>query len=390
MNTINIMINSLSHGGAERVVSRLISKFSEERAHKINLILLENEVFYDLPKNVNVILLDTKERSFIMKFLMIPFAALKLIKIIKLRNMTTVQSHLYRANYINIISKLFGSKHNCQIVNTCSVSSQYNSNSIKSILNKSLIRTLYPKADLVICKSYGMLEDLKNFIRKDINSIVIYNPYDIEGIKALSNERIDEFDFKTDIKYIISIGRLYHTKRQKDIIDAFYELNLDNTELIFLGDGTNKPILKELVNDYRINQKVHFLGRVSNPFKFLSRSDIFILASESEGFPNSIIESLICHCPVISSDCVSGPREIIAPETDYTNFIKHGFEICSNGILFKTGDINSLIKAIQFSNEHYDQFEETLKNSEDFIKTISLDLISKDYLNLFYKKKDNE
>jgi N-acetylgalactosamine-N,N'-diacetylbacillosaminyl-diphospho-undecaprenol 4-alpha-N-acetylgalactosaminyltransferase len=96
-----------------------------------------------------------------------------------------------------------------------------------------------------------------------------------------------------------------------------------------------------------MKDKVIFTGFDKNPFKYVSRSDCFVLSSDVEGFPNVLIEALACGKPVISTDCSSGPRELLAPATDLHHRAITDYEIGEYGILTPVGDVSALAAAMK-------------------------------------------
>lgn len=349
MSKIVFMTNSLSSGGAEKVVTVLLNKLSELNI-EIELICLEHNDFYYLSEGIKRTYLSdfTGKEGGVKKLFTLPLLAWKLKQYIKKENITLVQSHLYRSNYINILAKLFGSPHNVQIVNAGTIS-KYNNEGLLGKINLFLIKYLYPKADLIILKSEGMQHDMQKLFDFKCKNIVINNPYDIKKIEYLKKENIIDFNFSADKKYLISVGRFETFKKQDLIIRSIKELKSKNDiELILIGEGIKKDKLIQLSKELGVANKVHFLGRVSNPYKYIARSDVYILSSENgEGFPNVLMEAMICRTPVVSSDCLSGPREILAPDTDVDFQLKEGIEQAKYGILFPVGDVNNLSKAIK-------------------------------------------
>ena len=348
MSKLVFMTNSLAAGGAEKVITVLLNKLSK-LGTDVELICLEHNDFYHLSEDIKRTYLSgfTGKEGGVKKLFTIPLLAWRLKQYIKKEKITLVQSHIYRSNYINILAKLFGSFHNVQIVNAGTMS-KYEKEGILGKINLLLIKYLYPKADLIILKSLGMQYDMQKLFNFKCKNIVINNPYEIEKIEHLKKEDIDNFDFRDDKKYLISVGRFETFKRQDFIIRSVKNLiNTKEIELILIGDGIKKDKLIQLSKELGVDSKIHFLGRVSNPYKYIARSDVYILSSENgEGFPNVLVESMICKTPVVSSDCMSGPREILAPDTNVNFQLKEGVEKAKYGILFSIGDINSLSRAI--------------------------------------------
>ncbi len=343
---VTLFINSLTSGGAERILAIVANELVAQNI-KVNLLCIENDNVYRLPKEVKVTYLSklSKHDSNLKKFLYLPLLALRLKRYIKKNNTHLIQSHIYRANFTNLLAKLFGAKHQVQVVEVTSIGNLKNGSFAKKI-NFYLIKLLYRYANKVIFISQKMKEEfLKNFPYID-DYTVINNPHNIEKIEQLSQEKIENFTFQKGKKYLVTVGRLSPEKRLYSVIDTLKELDKD-IELLIIGDGVEEQSLKAYTKEQNLLARVHFLGRVDNPFKYIKSSDIFILASEGEGFPNVIIESMVCGTPVISTDCLTGPREILAPTTDINFQLKEDIEVAKYGILYPIDNINSLKKAIK-------------------------------------------
>ena len=192
------------------------------------------------------------------------------------------------------------------------------------------------KADRIVVPGNGVKEDLEKYFELDHEKIeVVYNGYQKEAIQELSKEVMEELQagiFSAG-NSIISIGRLTKQKGQWHLIRAFSELKrtVPGSKLIILGEGNLRDYLVQLSRDCgnevycvwngedeRIESSdILFLGFQKNPFKYIKRSSLFALPSLWEGLPNIVMEALHCGVPVIASDCRAGPREVLAPETDY-------------------------------------------------------------------------
>ncbi|MGB9855707.1 MAG: glycosyltransferase [Caldisericum exile] len=343
-----VLINSLRSGGAEKVVSVILNELAIEYSDKIELICLEKNNFYEIDKRIKITYLSdfTGKESGIKKLLYLPIFAWRLKKYIKRNNISLVQSHIFRANYVNILAKLLGGLYKIQIVIPGLVSF-YKNEKLVGKINLFLIRHLYKRADLIICKSKGMLIDMQELFNFKNKSIVINNPYDIEKIERLSQEVVDDFRFESDKIYLVSVGRLESFKKQEEIIKALSYLN-SNIQLLLIGEGEKREFLENIVNNLGLKDRVHFLGKKANPFKYLNKCNIYILSScDGEGFPNVIVEAMICGLPVVSTDCKSGPREILAPNTDVTFQVKSGVEWAEYGCLVPVGGVAEIKEAVE-------------------------------------------
>ena len=164
----------------------------------------------------------------------------------------------------------------------------------------------------IICVSQGVATDLiRNYKISKKKLTTIYNPTDLSLINKKSKEPIKNDIFnKIKGKIIITAGRLAPAKNQILLLNAFNNIKTKNVSLVILGSGELEEDLKTHCKKHSI-KNVYFLGNVPNPYQYIKKSDLFILSSRREGAANVIIESMAIGTPVISTDCPSGPREII-------------------------------------------------------------------------------
>ena len=141
----------------------------------------------------------------------------------------------------------------------------------------------------------------------------------------------------------ITIGRLDSGKNHKLMIDAIREIDAN---LYIIGEGELREELETQIEKLELENRVSLLGRQNNPYKYLSKADCFIFTSNYEGFPNVLVEALSCKLPVISSDCRSGPREILAPKSDISFQLKKSIEIAKYGILVPINSKKELVEAM--------------------------------------------
>ena len=343
---IVFLINSLSEGGAERGIVTLSKEFIKN-GHKVTLLALSKNNFYEIPKGVEMVYLSKMNDTLsgLLKMLYIPYHAWRLKKYVEAHQIELVQSHLFRSNFVNIFSGMMGSKQVIQVVNH-SVVVRFFSEGLSGKVNLFLIRHLYPNADMLVHISQQMKSNFNRYFFSTKNERVIYNPYDIKSIIAESNEPIEGFSFDSHKRYLVTVGRLIPLKRFEDTLEALSRLDSD-IELILLGDGSERGALEKRAKELNIDKRVHFLGQVANPFNYIKKSDIFISSSSVEGFPNVLIESMLCGTVVVSSDCLSGPREILAPKSDHAKRLEDGIELSEYGILYAVGDRVALIESIR-------------------------------------------
>ena len=175
------------------------------------------------------------------------------------------------------------------------------------------------KFDYICTVSEEMRVQLKEIFPNLANKqVTIYNPIDFETIENKACERgnltLDEEELLNS-SYICSVGRL--DEGQKDfstLINAYADLKIKNKineKLILVGNGPDREKLENLVKKLNLENDIIFLGKKSNPYIWMKNSKVFILSSKYEGLPTVLIEALILDVPSISSDCLTGPVEIL-------------------------------------------------------------------------------
>ncbi len=311
---IAFIIPSLKGGGSERVVSNLSLYLSEKKINKY-IILFDAEKIDYLYKGYLIDLNIKSTKNLLGKIYNIIKRIYKVRRIKKKYKVQVTISFLEAANIVNIFTKA-EDKIVISIRN-------FKSKSSKGFYGKVynyLIKIFYNRADNLVAVSEGVKEDLIRNYRIDKNKIkVIYNLYDLENIQKLSKEEIeDKYKKIFNNPIIINVGRLTKQKGQWHLIRAFKKVKekITNMKLVILGRGELEDYLKQLVGALKLEKDVYFLRFQKNPLKFITKSKIYVFPSLYEGFPNALVEAMACGIPVISSDCKSGPREILAPKTD--------------------------------------------------------------------------
>ena len=342
---VYILINTLGTGGAERVVSLLIQHWKNR--YDITLVLLTNLIEYELPENITIVHLKQPfSENGIITLAKLPWIAWRYMKICNKGGADVSISFLKRPNYISAMSKGMGNKATIIISERCHFSEHLKTFSpLQRRLSIFLTKKYYPKADKIITNSELMKIDLQTNFNIQGSYEMIPNPMDIGFMNAMKEVEVEFAD--SEQFTFIHVGAFREQKNQKALILAFNKIKHLNIRLVLLGHRYLKEELKALVKEMKLDSRITFLDFDTNPFKYLSKSDCFVLPSKFEGFPNSLLEAMSCGLSVISTDCKSGPREILAPDTDPAYSLSEDIEIAEYGILVPVNNIDLLAKAME-------------------------------------------
>jgi len=166
-------------------------------------------------------------------------------------------------------------------------------------------RRLYGRGPL-IAVSDGVAEDLRRGLALDRPRIErIYNPFDFPAMRALAAEAAPD---RPAVPYLIHVGRFTGQKRHDLLLDAFARLDIPHP-LVLLAE--REPALSDLIRRRGLDGRVIVAGFKTNPYPWIAGAELLVLCSDHEGLPNVIIEALALDTPVVSTDCPSGPREIL-------------------------------------------------------------------------------
>tara|TARA_B100000902_G_C27318423_1_gene922749 strand:+ start:1224 stop:2357 length:1134 start_codon:yes stop_codon:yes gene_type:complete len=366
------LIPSLEKGGIERSLSR-VSRGLIEKGNEV--ILLSNEVSIEgksyFEESINLIQIDTpfsNKRSLFFQFLNSLFLFFKFKKIINKNNIDII---LAAKNFpLAIFLKTF-STNKFKLILREAVDPYVAAKNQRFFITRKIIiflkKKLYPRADKVIAISEGVRNSLIenfNFPSKKID--VIYNPAADNRILKLSKEKTENYTF--DGYTFINIGRLAKQKDQLTLLKAF-KITLDKFKcnLIIIGEGTERNNLERYIAENSLEKNVKLLGYQSNPWKYLSKSNLFVLSSIWEGFGNVIVESMALGIPVISSNCKSGPSEILENGRYGQLYNIHDYNKLSE-LMINEINSNNLYGKISFAKKRSDDFT-ILKITNNYIKS---------------------
>ena len=348
MKKIGFCIDSLETGGAERLLVDIVNTLYETKEYEIHILtkLKSNSYFFNLIKDKIKydFLLEKKSEGFFSK---------------------TRDSIIKKINF-----KKFSEKIDIIIDFLDGDFSSY----IKNIKNKKKIVWLHSSYKNLLIRKKNIDEKLKNYdkilviaddmekelleARKDLKNICkIDNFVDYQEIDKKINEEL-KIDFNFNQKYFLTVCRLNEEQKDvKTLIEAF-SLYKGDEKLVIAGDGPDRKMLEDLCIEKNLKDNVIFLGMINNPFIFMKNSQAFILSSKVEGFGLVLIEALYCGAKVISSNCPTGPSQILL-----------NGEV---GELFEVSNVAELLNKLEII--HYKEYnkakiEETLKRytRENFV-----------------------
>lgn len=313
------------------------AKSLAKKGFKVELLIAKRYYKYDLKRfeNKDIKLIDLNTNRTL--FLIIP-----LFKYFIQHKPFVIFSAGDHLNLITIISALL-SFTSCKLSLSSRVTpydTYKNKNKIefKSNTNKNskflfiLFKILNWRADVLTCVSKDMVKQYQEIFGKTKHECV-YNIVRDDDVLKLKNEDItDQWIIKNKPPYIIAAGRLAIWKGFDDLINAYSLIkNKIPHKLIILGDGEEKQNLKKLIKEKNLEEYIFMPGYVSNPLKYFEISDIFVLSSLSEGMPNVMIEAMMCGCTPVSTNCMTGPSEIIKDnEYGYLSPIKDHKTLAEN------------------------------------------------------------
>ena len=232
----------------------------------------------------------------------------------------------------------------------------------KKFYFKYLIKFLYPskKVNMIVPVSKELKEILVNRYKVNEKKIKpIYNGIDVRKIQVFSKEEIKDYKDvfeNSDIIKFITIGRLSHEKGHKYLINAYSEVikEIPDSRLFVIGEGPIRAELTKLIKKKRLQGNVILLGFKKNAYKYIAKADIFVLSSLHEGLPYVLIEALAFNLPIISTNCETGPKEIL----DNGKY----------GILTNVADSNDLAEKMIFLAKNKKAREEFSRKSNERIK----------------------
>ena len=304
---IAFFLPNLHGGGAEKVSINLLRGMVDQEDLTLDLVLgiAEGSFVGQVPEKVNII--DLKSPK-------VTGAFIPLIKYLRKNKPDALLSHLSHANVIAILAKkIAGVKTNLAVVEHITFSSAEEDSLVAKIISV-FMKQLYPSANSIIGVSQGVSTDLEIKLGLPQGRVqTIYNPViNADLLKKATAEANHPWLQSQDIPVFLAVGRLSLQKDFANLIQAFAQVRAKKAaRLIILGEGELRTELEQLVEQLGVSEDVDLPGFVDNPYSFMRQAHCFVLSSLFEGLPTVLIEAMACGCSVVSTDCPSGPQEIL-------------------------------------------------------------------------------
>ena len=345
-----IFMPSMDGGGVEKNII-LISNFLSKYFINITLITFGNKFNNKFDKSIKIINSKFNPKKKYSKYFKYLICILLLIKEILISKNSLV--FCFQANmYCIILSKIFNFRI---IVRSNSSPSGWSNNYLKNLI----FRNLFSIPKFVIVNSHNFKKELDR--KFNIKATMIYNPLNKNEIIQKSKKKVNLNFFKKDDLKLINIARFTD---QKDHITLLKSINktkkIINIKLLIIGYGSNEMKIKNYIKENNLQKIIKVINYQDNPHKYLKLADALVLSSLFEGLPNVILEALCLKKFVISTDCPTGPKEILS-NSKY-------------GLLFKVKDYNQLSSLLL---KYYQNKKSFNKKAIQGYKSLDIDLIMK-------------
>ena len=346
-----LVISSLQGNGAERFVLTL-AKGLQGYGCEAHIVYFRNKIDLPIPNAVKLHYFNYNKFKIIPKFMRQKFIAPYLDKFIlnNIGKADLILSNLYPIDGVLAHSQL----NNVHLVIHNTTSQEYAGKLNPKFIN--LLKRIYLQKPCVGV-SEGVTQDFKQLFGEQSQITTIYNPIDVDEVRKTADEYVPAYQ-----DYIVHVGKFKQQKRHDILIRAYAKANVSQ-KLVLVGTGGLMEASKQLVKDLNIENKVIFAGFQKNPYPFIKHAKFMVLSSDFEGLGLVILEALALDTPVISTDCPSGPREVLKEHQ-----------------LVAVGDVDGLTEKIRLASVDSKQYAQPLR--EEFLIPYAVEK----YLNLVEEK----
>ena len=306
MKRIAFFIPTLHGGGAEKVVINLLRVIRHQNiALDLVVATAKGPYLEHIPLSVRTINLAAGR---VIK------AILPLAKYLQNNRPQALISNMSHANLVAVAANRLSSFKTQIILIEHNTLSAAKSKLLRARLIPSLMKLVYPHADKIVGVSLAVSKDLESELGLPQQTVkTIYNPVVDDQLLTLANAPLENPWFKENTPPVfLAVGRLTPQKDFSTLIQAFALVRKSvSARLVILGEGECRTELETMIRKLDLEQDIALPGFVDNPYAYMSRANCLVLSSRWEGLGNALIEAMACGCPVIATDCPSGPNEIL-------------------------------------------------------------------------------
>jgi glycosyltransferase involved in cell wall biosynthesis len=309
--TIKLMLlrPTLGQGGADRVTLTLLQHF-DRRVFRPSLVLssVAGEYVEDVPEDVAVHSLGGRR---------LWTAWIPLTRLLRREKPDILFSTSSGTNVIAVIAHFLAGSSGRLVLSERNVL-MHGGATLKRRLLTWMKQVLYGRADRVTAVSQGVKDDLVSRLGLAAEKVtVVYNPIVSDEMLSKAQEPLDHPWFGDETPVVLGVGRLVHEKGFDILIRAIAEVGKKRpVRLVILGQGELREALQAQIDELGQSERVSLAGFDKNPFKYMAQCDLFVLSSRNEGLPGVLIQAMACGAAVVSTDCPSGPSEIITGGAD--------------------------------------------------------------------------
>ncbi|WP_419807678.1 glycosyltransferase [Sphingomonas sp.] len=304
---IAMFLPSLGGGGAEKSIVRLAVALSRQGID-VDLVLASatGSVLNDVSGKVRIVDLGRRRVA----------AALPgLVRYLMRERPAALLSAMHHANLIAIVAHAIARSTSRLVISERQsfAALQRTQRSLKERSLRGAMRLLYRRADAIVTVSKALSVELVAGLGLSRQRVfAIYNPVVSDGLLAKAGEPVDHPWLHQDVPVVLAVGRLVPEKGFDTLLEAMFLIRRHRAiRLVILGDGPLRRTLSDLAHRLGIDGDVDLAGYQSNPFSYMKHASVFVLSSTSEGLPSVLVEALAVGTCVVSTDCPTGPREIL-------------------------------------------------------------------------------
>lgn len=369
MKKVLFLIHDLGRGGAEKVLVNLVNHLNHS-LFEIHVMVLFGGGVNEQFLNSNIHFRQVYKKNIPANSKWMKLFTPKQLHKMYIRDHYDIEISYLEGPCARIISGCEDTS--TKLISWIHVEQHTKENASFSFRNYQEALSCYSKFDNIVCVSDFVKRDFQSIFDNALNGITLYNTVESKKILSLSKQSVSEIQNNGIVK-LIAVGTLKKSKGYERLFRIVKQLvsKGERVCLFVLGEGANYGSLKKYVDDNSLNENITFLGYQTNPYKFVSKCDLFVCASFSEGFSTAATEALIVGTPVCTVD-VSGMKEMLGENNEYGVVTENNEEALYEGIKMLLDNPDLLARYKKQAEIRGKEFstEKTVKAVEDMLLSL--------------------